>query len=65
MKDNKNLWYAPLSAQFQTIEEAMPLSRFAAIEAVLHLLALNAPDSDPTKHIFYLPNINLSVQQSA
>ena len=49
MKDNKNLWYAPLSAQFQTIEEAMPLSRFAAIEAVLHLLALNAPDSDPTK----------------
>ena len=42
MKDNKNLWYAPLSAQFQTIEEAMPLSRFAAIEAVLHLLALNS-----------------------
>lgn len=49
MKDNKNVWYAPLSAQFQVIEGAMPLSRFAAIEAVLYLLALNAPDSDPTK----------------
>lgn len=49
MKDNKNVWYAPLSAQFQVIEEAMPLSRFAAIEAVLHLLTLNAPDADPTK----------------
>lgn len=49
MKDNKNVWYASLSAQFQVIEEAMPLSRFAAIEAVLHLLTLNAPDADPTK----------------
>lgn len=49
MKDDKNVWYAPLSAQFQVIEEAMPLSRFAAIEAVLHLLTLNAPDADPTK----------------
>lgn len=49
MKDNKNVWYAPLSAQFQVIEEVMPLSRFAAIEAVLHLLTLNAPDADPTK----------------
>ena len=49
MKDNKDVWYAPLSAQFQMIEEAMPLSRFAAIEAVLHLLTLNAPDADPTK----------------
>lgn len=49
MKDNKNVWYAPLSAQFQVIEEAMPLSRFAAIEAVLHLLTINAPDADPTK----------------
>lgn len=49
MKNNKNVWYAPLSAQFQVIEEAMPLSRFAAIEAVLHLLTLNAPDADPTK----------------
>ena len=40
MKDNKNVWYASLSAQFQVIEEAMPLSRFAAIEAVLQLLTL-------------------------
>ena len=49
MKDKKDVWYAPLSAQFQMIEEAMSLSRFAAIEAVLHLLTLNAPDADPTK----------------
>ena len=49
MKDNENAWYTSLSAQFQMIEEAMPLSRFAAIEAVLHLLTLNAPDADPTK----------------
>ena len=27
----------------------MPLARFAAIEAVLHLLALNAPATDPAK----------------
>ena len=49
MKNNKDVWYAPLSAQFQMIEEAMSLSRFAAIEAVLYLLTLNAPDADPTK----------------
>lgn len=49
MKDNKNVWYASLSAQFQMIEEAMPLSRFAAIEAVLHLLTLTAPNANPTK----------------
>lgn len=50
MKNNdRNAWYAPLSAQFQLIEEAMPLSRFAAIEAVLYLLSLTAPDADPTK----------------
>lgn len=50
MKNNDlNTWYAPLSAQFQLIEEAMPLSRFAAIEAVLYLLSLTAPDADPTK----------------
>ena len=41
---NNEIWYAPLAAQFQVIEEAMPLSCFAAIEAVLHLLKLNAPD---------------------
>lgn len=50
MKNNdRNTWYAPLSAQFQLIEEAMPLSRFAAIEAVLYLLSLTAPDADPAK----------------
>lgn len=49
MKDNKNVWYVPLSAQYQVIEEAMPLPRFAAIEAVLHLLTLAAPNADPTK----------------
>lgn len=46
---NKDVWYAPLVAQFQAIEEPMPIARFAAIEAVLHLLALNAPDADPAK----------------
>ncbi len=50
MKNNdRNIWYAPLSPQFQLIEDAMPLSRFAAIEAVLHLLSLAAPDADPAK----------------
>ena len=50
MKNNdRNIWYAPLSAQFQLIEEAMPLSRFAAIEAVLYLLSLTEPDADPAK----------------
>lgn len=50
MKNNdRNTWYAPLSAQFQLIEEAMPLSRFAAIEAVLYLLSLTEPDADPAK----------------
>ena len=47
--NNKDAWYAPLSAQFQRIEGAMPLSRFAAIEAVLYLLYLAAPDADPAK----------------
>lgn len=42
-------WYEPISAQFQTVEDAMPLSRFAAIEAVLNLLYLNAPNADPMK----------------
>ena len=46
---NKDVWYAPLAAQFQAIEEPMPIARFAAIEAVLYLLALNAPDADPVK----------------
>lgn len=50
MKNNdRNTWYAPLASQFQLIEEAMPLSRFAAIEAVLYLLSLTAPDADPAK----------------
>lgn len=42
-------WYEPLSAQFHGISGAMPLERFAAIEAVLHLLSLAAPDADPAK----------------
>lgn len=49
MKNNKDRWYESLSAQYQMIEEAMPLSRFAEIEAVLYLLSLNSPDADPTK----------------
>lgn len=46
---DQDAWYAPLSAQFQMIEGAMPLPRFAAIEAVLYLLSITAPDADPAK----------------
>ena len=49
MNKTKDGWYTPLAAQFQGIDEPMPLARFAAIEAVLHLLALNAPATDPAK----------------
>ena len=49
MNKDKTSWYAPLAAQYQMIEEPMPLFRFAAIEAVLYLLNLNAPDADPAK----------------
>jgi hypothetical protein len=49
MNKSKDKWYAPLAAQFQSINEPMPLARFAAIEAVLYLLVLNAPAADPTK----------------
>lgn len=50
MKQNdKKLWYVPLEAQFRMVEEAMPLSRFAAVEAVLYLLSCSAPDADPMK----------------
>lgn len=42
MNKSKDGWYDPLAALFQGMEEPMPLARFAAIEAVLHLLALNA-----------------------
>ena len=45
--NNRNSWYVPLSAQFELIENAMPLRCFAAIEAVLYLLSLIAPDADP------------------
>jgi len=50
MKHNgKNVWYEPLLPQFQAIDDAMPISRFAAIEATLYLLFLNQPDADPGK----------------
>ena len=49
MNKSKDGWYNPLAALFQGMEEPMPLARFAAIEAVLHLLALNAPATDPAK----------------
>lgn len=48
-KNSKDMLYAPLWAQFQMIDNAMPLSRFAAIEAVLYLLALCEPEADPAK----------------
>jgi len=44
-----HLRYAPLAAQFERIDGPLPLYRFAAVEAVLHLLSLYAPKADPTK----------------
>lgn len=46
--DYKN-WYLPLQGHFQTIESAMPIERFAQIEAVLYLLHINEPHADPAK----------------
>lgn len=51
MNKSRDGWYAPLAARFQGMEEPMPLARFAAIEAILHLLALNAPATDPAKSL--------------
>lgn len=48
-KNDMDVFYTPLCAQFQMIEDAMPLFRFAEIEAVLYLLSLAAPDADPAK----------------
>ena len=36
-------WYEPLEPYFNSIPDAMPRMRFATIEAVLHLLYINAP----------------------
>lgn len=46
---NRNEWYAPLLPQFPMTEDAMSLSRFAEVEAVLYLLSLSEPNADPTK----------------
>lgn len=45
----KNNWYEPLTPHFNSIQDAMPQERFAAIEAVLHLMLQNAPHGDPRK----------------
>ena len=42
-------WYEPLEPHFNSIPDAMPSMRFATIEAVLHLLYINAPEADPQK----------------
>lgn len=42
-------WYEPLEPHFNSIPDAMPSMRFATIEAVLHLLFINAPEADPQK----------------
>lgn len=44
-----NKWYEPLEPYFNAIQDSMPSSRFAAIEAVLHLLLTIAPEADPRK----------------
>lgn len=48
-RNSKDMLYAPLLAQFHMIDNAMPISRFAAIEAVLYLLALCEPEADSAK----------------
>lgn len=63
MNKSRDGWYAPLAARFQGMEEPMPLARFAAIEAILHLLALNARPPIRQKPICYLPNISLLAQR--
>lgn len=42
-------WYAPLEPYFKGKKDYMKLKKFAAIEAVLHLLLLDDPDADPSK----------------
>ena len=44
-----NKWYEPLEPYFNSIQDVMSSKRFAAIEAVLHLLLTNAPEADPRK----------------
>lgn len=48
-KQNKLSWYQPMEAQYLTIEDAMPLSKFARIEAVLYLLSQMEHSADPDK----------------
>lgn len=57
-KNSKDMLYAPLLAQFEMIDNAMPRARFAAIEAVLYLLILCEPGADPQRLICCLPNIS-------
>lgn len=42
-------WYEPLEPHFNSIQDAMPSKKFAAIEAVLHLLLIISPEADPRK----------------
>ena len=45
----KSNWYEPLTPYFRSIQDAMPQERFAAIEAVLHLMLQIAPKGDPRR----------------
>lgn len=48
-KKDLNTWYLPLQAYYCRIENAMPIGRFASIEAVLHLLISHAEVPEPEK----------------
>ena len=48
-KKASNAWYQPLQAYYSRVENAMPIKRFAEIEAVLHLLISHAKDPEPEK----------------
>ena len=48
-KQNNLSWYQPMEAQYLTIADAMPLSKFARIEAVLYLLSQMELSADPDK----------------
>lgn len=48
-KKDTNAWYLPLQAYYGRIENAMPIERFAAIEAVLYLLLSHADVPEPEK----------------
>ncbi len=58
-KTEKKNWYEPLAAQFCSIPNAMARDRFAAIEAILHLLLTHSPAANPSKAYLLLAQYQL------